>query len=70
VVEDVEAYLVEGLQGPIPRWSTRVSTAAALYPAAQEIADFGAPQPSISLRIRQENGLAGLGESFAVKLAL
>lgn len=70
VVEDVETYLVEVLQGATPCWSTRVSTATALYPAAREIADFGAPQPSISLRIRQENGLAGLGEGLAATLTL
>jgi hypothetical protein len=69
-VEAYEAYLVEVMQGGAPCWSERVFAPMAVYPAAREIADFGTPQPSIALRVRQENGLVGLGEPLTATLSL
>ncbi|MBS7539391.1 baseplate multidomain protein megatron [Ancylobacter lacus] len=68
--ETAEAYRVDIL-GPGGATLRRIETAAPtlLYAAAEEIADFGAPQPNLSLRIAQLSPVAGAGAALAVTLA-
>ncbi len=44
------------------------ATPALLYPAAQEIADFGAPQSALSLSLFQLSGAVGRGFAYAATL--
>jgi hypothetical protein len=50
--------------------SIRVTTAQALYAAADEIADFGAPQTSLRLRVMQLSATVGAGAAADVVLEL
>ncbi|WJR67620.1 glycoside hydrolase/phage tail family protein [Neorhizobium sp. CSC1952] len=59
--EPEERYRVELLDGETVKRTAEVTQAAFLYPAADEVADFGAPQPSLSLRIRQMGRAVPLG---------
>ncbi|MBI3433523.1 MAG: glycoside hydrolase/phage tail family protein [Proteobacteria bacterium] len=59
--EDAEAYGVEILSAGVPVRTLQVATPAALYAAADELADFGAPQSSLTVRIAQISTVAGRG---------
>src|SRR5581483_11438745 len=48
-----EAYAVDVLNGADVVRSYETETPSLLYPAADEIADFGAPQTSVSIRVAQ-----------------
>uniref|UniRef100_Q07QB6 Gene transfer agent (GTA) orfg15 n=1 Tax=Rhodopseudomonas palustris (strain BisA53) TaxID=316055 RepID=Q07QB6_RHOP5 len=59
--EDSEAYTLEILSGATVLRRIACATPQALYPAADEIADFGAPQPSLRLRVAQLSATVGAG---------
>jgi hypothetical protein len=59
--EDSEAYEVDVLSGTSVVRTLSAGTPAVLYPAASEIADFGAPQASLSLRVYQLSTTVGRG---------
>jgi hypothetical protein len=61
LAEEREAYRIEILAGAAVRRSMAASVPEALYAAADEIADFGASQASLSLRIVQLSATAGEG---------
>jgi hypothetical protein len=56
--EELERYRVEILDGAIVRRSVEVMVPQLTYAAGDEIADFGATQASLKLRIRQLGRLA------------
>jgi hypothetical protein len=68
--EASEAYRVEILSGATVKRTIDTTTPAALYAAAAEIADFGAPQSSLSVRVAQLSALAGPGRPRAATLQL
>lgn len=43
--------------------SIACTTSQALYAVADEVADFGAPQPSLHLRVAQLSGTVGAGHA-------
>jgi hypothetical protein len=59
--EDSEAYAVDILSGATVKRTLSVATPSALYAAADEIADFGAPQASLSVRVTQLSAAVGRG---------
>jgi hypothetical protein len=59
--EDAEAYEVDVLQGAAVKRTLSSSASEVLYPAAAELADFGAPQAALALRITQLSALVGRG---------
>lgn len=59
--EDAERYEVDILAGTAVVRTLAVSAPSASYPAAQQIADFGAVQPAITLSITQISGSIGRG---------
>lgn len=63
--EPEERYLLEVLDGTIVRRVVEVAEPAFIYPAIDEIADFGGTQPSLSLRIRQMGRAVPLGTPAA-----
>jgi GTA TIM-barrel-like domain/Putative phage tail protein len=66
LAEESESYLIDVMSGLLikRRFSTGQSTLT--YATADEIADFGAPQMSLSLRIRQVSQAAGPGNAASV----
>ena len=63
-----EAYAVDVLSGDDVVRSYEATTPSLLYPAADEIADFGAPQTSISIRVAQLSAAVGRGIAAQVTL--
>ncbi|MBM3529044.1 MAG: hypothetical protein FJX62_13220 [Alphaproteobacteria bacterium] len=59
--ETREAYAVEVLDGEDVVRSFETPVPSVLYPAAGEIADFGAPQPSVTFRVAQISAQVGHG---------
>jgi hypothetical protein len=59
--EEREAYEVDILAAGAVKRTLRADTPAVLYPAADELADFGAPQTVVSLRIFQMSATVGRG---------
>ncbi|WP_026380590.1 baseplate multidomain protein megatron [Afifella pfennigii] len=59
--EAVEAYRLDILQGGMPVRSVDLTSPAFTYQAGEEIADFGAPQTEIALRLAQLSAVAGPG---------
>jgi hypothetical protein len=59
--EDSEAYAVDILSGATVKRTLSVATPSALYAAADEIADFGAPQTSLSVRVAQLSATVSRG---------
>lgn len=59
--EAVEAYRVDILDGATVKRSFDVSTTSAIYPAASEIADFGAARASVTFRVAQLSSVVGAG---------
>jgi hypothetical protein len=66
--EDTEAYEVDVLSESSVVRTLIASTPAALYPAAAELADFGSPQTSLSVRVYQLSAAAGRGHPAAALL--
>jgi hypothetical protein len=59
--EEREAYAVDVLSGGDIVRSYQTGTPSLLYPAADELADFGSPQSSISIRVAQLSATVGAG---------
>jgi hypothetical protein len=59
--ETEERYEIDILDGTTVKRTLAATTPSATYTAAQQTADFGAPQPSISLRIYQISATRGRG---------
>jgi hypothetical protein len=59
--ETEERYEIDILDGATVKRTLTATTPAATYTAAQQTADFGAPQPSIALRIYQMSATRGRG---------
>ncbi|HVL74270.1 MAG TPA: hypothetical protein VM434_20540, partial [Beijerinckiaceae bacterium] len=53
--ESLEAYALDVLQGATTLRSFVVGVPECLYPAADELADFGAPQADLAVRVAQTN---------------
>jgi hypothetical protein len=66
--EASEAYRLEILSGSAAVRVMTVATARALYAAADELADFGAPQPSLHVRVAQLSATVGPGYAADVTL--
>jgi hypothetical protein len=65
LAEEREVYDVEILRDGAPVRTIETSAPACLYPAAQEIADFGAPVAVLSWRVAQRSALVGAGAPAA-----
>lgn len=59
--EESETYEVDILDGATVKRTLRSSSPNAVYSSADQIADFGAPQPSISVMVYQTNVVFGRG---------
>jgi hypothetical protein len=68
--EEVEAYALDILSGGAVLRSITSSTPQALYAAANELADFGAAQTSLHIRVAQLSATVGAGYAADVTLAL
>ena len=71
LAEDSEAYALDILDGSVVKRSLTTGTTSALYTAAQQIADWGAPLGpgnSLQLRIYQLSALIGRGAVRSVTL--
>jgi hypothetical protein len=70
VGEDGEAYRLEILAGTSVVRSIACTTSQALYAVADELADFGTPQPSLHLRVAQLSGTVDAGHPTELTLTL
>jgi hypothetical protein len=68
--EASEAYVVDIISGGSVVRSVSSSTSQALYAAADELADFGAVQTSLHIRIAQISATVGRGYAVDVTLAV
>lgn len=68
--EDGEAYRLEIFAGGDVKRSIACTTPLALYAAVDEIADFGAPQASLHLRVMQMSGTVGAGRAADIVINL
>ena len=68
--EPQERYRVEILRGTAVARSGEVSAAAFVYPAADEVADFGTRQSQLSVRVRQIGGRIADGVAAEAVLTL
>ena len=68
--EDSEAYRIDILAGSTVKRSIACTTPQAMYAAADEIADFGAPQASLHLRVAQMSGTVGAGRATELTIDL
>ncbi|MGI6245176.1 MAG: baseplate multidomain protein megatron [Pseudochelatococcus sp.] len=59
--EEVEAYEIDIRAGSAVKRTLRAAAPAALYPSAQELADFGAAQASIAVAVAQVGASVGRG---------
>jgi hypothetical protein len=59
--EESERYLVEILSGATVVRSLTVTAPVAAYTAAQQVADFGAVQPAVTIRVAQVSASVGAG---------
>jgi hypothetical protein len=70
LAEERELYAVEILDGASVLRSVEVSAPMALYAADDELADFGAPQTSLAIRITQVSAAIGRGHPADVILPI
>lgn len=68
LAEASESYIVEILRDGAPLRRLETSTPLALYPAALETADFGAPQARLACRVAQLSSAVGAGFPLLVDL--
>ena len=68
--EETERYEVGILNGSAVLRTLASLAPAVLYPAAQELADFGAPQASLNLSVAQMSAVVGRGFERAVTVAV
>lgn len=66
--EDSESYEIDIMDGATVKRTISSSTTNAVYTSAQQVADFGSPQQSISLRIYQLSAVVGRGYPLEVTL--
>ena len=66
--EESERYEVDILDGATIKRTLAVTAPAASYTAAQQTADFGAPQSSLSVRVSQLSATFGRGTPRAATL--
>jgi hypothetical protein len=59
--EDSEQYTLDILSGTTIKRTLNATTPSALYAATDEIADFGAPQTSLSVQVTQLSATVGAG---------
>jgi hypothetical protein len=59
--EEREAYTIDVLAGGAVVRSYQSETPSLLYPAADELVDFGAPQSSLAIRVAQLSATVGAG---------
>ena len=67
--EASERYEVDVLKAGLVVRTLGATSPAVLYPAAAELADFGAPQPTLSVRIVQLSASVGRGAPLEAVLA-
>jgi hypothetical protein len=67
--EEAEAYDLDVLSGGAIVRSIACSEPQALYAAADELLDFGSPQPSLTLRVAQRSAAIGAGYATQATLA-
>ncbi len=68
--EEREAYSVEILDGSVVKRSFETPTPFILYATAEEIADFGAAQTALSLRISQLSPTVGAGPALTCTIPI
>jgi hypothetical protein len=68
--EQAERYDVDILSGADVVRALQVTAPTALYAAADEVADFGAPQSSLAVRVSQVSATVGRGFAVDTTLAL
>ncbi len=68
--EASEGYEVDILDGSAVKRTLHATTAQVLYPAASEIADFGAPLGTITVRVAQISAVVGRGVAAQAVLAV
>jgi hypothetical protein len=68
--EEREAYRVQILDGALVVRTIETGAPEALYATADELADFGTPQSSLSVRVAQISALVGPGRFRAATLSL
>jgi hypothetical protein len=68
--EDSERYEVDILNGAAVQRTLATTVPEALYPAAQELADFGTAQCSLSLRVVQLSAAIGRGFERTVTVTI
>ena len=68
--EDGEAYAVDILSGASVVHTLTATAPAVLYPAADELADFGAAQSTLAVRITQLSATVGRGIAAEAVLAV
>ncbi len=61
LAEDVEAYEVEVMAGSTVVRTLSAASPSVLYAAADETADFGSPQASLTVRVYQLSASVGRG---------
>lgn len=66
--EESESYEVDILAGSVVKRTLSVATNAALYTAAQQTADFGSVQSSVSVKVFQTNATYGRGTPRAATI--
>ena len=66
--EDAERYEVDILDGADVKRTISSDTPGAIYTGAEQTADFGAPQASVSLRVYQMSAVLGRGTPRAATL--
>jgi hypothetical protein len=68
--EEAEAYVVEILSGGSVVRSIASTSPQGVYPAADELADFGTPQTSLHVRVAQISAAVGSGYAADVTFAV
>jgi len=68
--EESEAYRVEILSGASVVRTIESAAPQTLYESGDELADFGAPQTALSVRVAQLSALAGAGRALTAALIL
>ncbi len=63
LAEDGEAYELDILDGATVKRTLSSSAPSLLYTTAQQIMDFGAPQPSYAVRVYQLSASYGRGQA-------
>jgi hypothetical protein len=68
--EDAEAYEIDIMSGSTVKRTLSMNAPAATYSAADEAADFGAPQTSLTIRVFQLSSTVGRGHPAQSTFAL